>query len=205
MPAFHVVLMGDEDVVDIRTVLAICFRDGKPLDSIDVERILSFDMEWLSPDDAEIAVQSLISAGWLCGEENALTPSINLSGITAPLGWFPRPSRLTNPVSIKLNEQTNQTIIPELVDEVNTIKATATKEIEIVTPQEDHSDPRVKLTKRLTKFIAKTSKIEIEEVERRANRKHKALAVATNWMCLALVAREQGIQMQEIVDALAIR
>ena len=205
MSACHVVFMGNEDVADIRTVLAICFRDGKPLDAIDVERILSFDMEWLSPDDAEIAVQSLISAGWLCGEENALTPSINLSGITAPLGWFPRPSRLTNPVSIKLNEQTNQTIIPELVDEVNTIKATATKKIEIATPQEDHSDPRVKLTKRLTKFIAKTSKIEIEEVERRANRKHKALAVATNWMCLALVAREQGIQMQEIVDALAIR
>jgi|TARA_B110000467_G_scaffold98327_1_gene88913 hypothetical protein len=205
MSACHVVFMGNEDVADIRTVLAICFRDGEPLDAIDVERILSFDMEWLSPDDAEIAVQSLISAGWLCGEENALTPSIDLSGITAPLGWFPRPSRLTNPVSIKLNEQTNQTIIPELVDEVNTIKATATKEIEIVTPQEDHSDPRVKLTKRLTKFIAKTSKIEIEEVERRANRKHKALAVATNWMCLALVAREQGIQMQEIVDALAIR
>ena len=205
MSACHVVFMGNEDVADIRTVLAICFRDGKPLDAIDVERILSFDMEWLSPDDAEIAVQSLISAGWLCGEENALTPSIDLSGITAPLGWFPRPSRLINPVSIKLNEQTNQTIIPELVDEVNTIKATTTKKIEIVTPQEDNSDPRVKLTKRLTKFIAKTSKIEIEEVERRANRKHKALAVATNWMCLALVAREQGIQMQEIVDALAIR
>ena len=65
MPAFHVVLMGNEDVVDIRTVLAICFRDGKPLDAIDVERMLSFDMEWLSPDDAEIAVQSLISVGWL--------------------------------------------------------------------------------------------------------------------------------------------
>ena len=205
MSACHVVFMGNEDVADIRTVLAICFRDGKPLDAIDVERILSFDMEWLSPDDAEIAVQSLISAGWLCGEENALTPSIDLSGITAPLGWFPRPSRLTNPVSIKLNEQTNQTIVPELVDEVNTIKAIATKKIEIVNQMENHSDPRAKLTKRLTKFIAKTTKIEVEEVERRANRKHKSLAVATNWMCLALVAREQGLQMQEIVDALAIR
>ena len=205
MPAFHVVLMGDEDVVDIRTVLAICFRDGKPLDAIDVERMLSFDMEWLSPDDAEIAVQSLISAGWLCGEENALTPSINISGVTAPLGWFPRPSRLTNPVSVKLNEETNETIVSELVDEAITIEATPTKKIEITTQEENHSDPRVKLTKRLTKFIAKNSKIEVEEVERRANRKHKALAVATNWMCLALVAREQGIQMQEIVDALAIR
>lgn len=205
MSAFHVVLMGNEDVADIRTVLAICFRDGKPLDAIDVERMLSFDMEWLSPDDAEIAVQSLISAGWLCGEENTLTPSINISGITAPLGWFPRPSRLTNPVSVKLNEETNETIVSELVDEAITIEATPTKKIEITSQKENHSDPRVKLTKRLTKFIAKTSKIEVEEVERRANRKHKALAVATNWMCLALVAREQGIQMQEIVDALAIR
>ena len=205
MSAFHVGFMGNEDVADIRTVLAICFRDGKPLDAIDVERMLSFDMEWLSPDDAEIAVQSLISAGWLCGEENALTPSINISGVTAPLGWFPRPSRLTNPVSVKLNEETNETIVSELVDEAITIEATPTKKIEITTQEENHSDPRVKLTKRLTKFIAKNSKIEVEEVERRANRKHKALAVATNWMCLALVAREQGIQMQEIVDALAIR
>ena len=205
MSAFHVVLMGNEDVADIRTVLAICFRDGKPLDAIDVERMLSFDMEWLSPGDAEIAVQSLISAGWLCGEENALTPSINISGVTAPLGWFPHPSRLTNPVSVKLNEETNETIISELVEETIAIDATPTKKIEIVNQMENHSDPRAKLTKRLTKFIAKTTKIEVEEVERRANRKHKSLAVATNWMCLALVAREQGLQMQEIVDALAIR
>ena len=205
MSAFHVVLMGNEDVADIRTVLAICFRDGKPLDAIDVERMLSFDMEWLSPGDAEIAVQSLISAGWLCGEENALTPSINISGVTAPLGWFPRPSRLTNPVSVKLNEETNETIISELVEETIAIDVIPAKKIEIINPKENHSDPRAKLTKRLTKFIAKTTKIEVEEVERRANRKHKSLAVATNWMCLALVAREQGLQMQEIVDALAIR
>ena len=90
-------------------------------------------------------------------------------------------------------------------DEAIPIKVVPTKKIEITIQEENHSDPRVKLTKRLTKFIANASKIEVEEVERRANRKHKALAVATNWMCLALVAREQGIQMQEIVDALAIR
>ena len=141
----------------------------------------------------------------MCGEENALTPSINISGVTAPLGWFPRPSRLTNPVSVKLNEETNETIISELVEETIAIDVIPAKKIEIINPKENHSDPRAKLTKRLTKFIAKTTKIEVEEVERRANRKHKSLAVATNWMCLALVAREQGLQMQEIVDALAIR
>jgi len=203
MSAIHVVIMGSADVEDIRRVLAICFRDGKPLDAIDVERILSFDMEWLSPNDAEIAVQSLISAGWLSGEEKSLTPSISISGITAPLGWFPRPARLTNPVSIQMIDAVETTEI-QFAEPV-AIVAEPVAKTEVNTSDGNNSDPRGKLTKRLTKFIAKTSKINVEEVERRANRKQKALAVATNWMCLALVAKEQGIQMQEIVDALAIR
>lgn len=185
---------------DIRRVLAICFRDGKALDSIDVERILSLDMEWLSPNDAEIAVQSLISAGWLTGEENALTPSIDITGITAPLGWFPRPTRLVNPIPVQLDGVTSIEEIVESTPIADAVVKPKTTESEI-----DSADPRVKLAKRLTKFIAKTSKIEIAEVERRANRKQKALAVATNWMCLALVAKEQGIEMQDIVNALAVR
>jgi len=202
MSAIHLVNMGGEDVEDVRRVLAICFRDGKPLAAIDVERILSFDMEWLSPDDAETAVQSLISTGWLIEEDNSLSPSISISGITAPLGWFPRPSRLTNPVSMQIIDE-----IEAEGGEVETIPIAVTPavKIEVIVGDENDADPRKKLTKRLTKYIAKTSKIDIEEVERRANRKQKALAVVTNWMCLALVAKEQGIQMKEIVDALAIR
>lgn len=200
MSAIHQYSMGAEDIEDIRRVLAICFRDGKALDSIDVERILSLDMDWLSPDDAEIAVQSLISAGWLTGEENALTPSINIAGITAPLGWFPRPTRLINPVPVQLDGADSVEEIVESAPIANPVVKPETTESEI-----DSADPRVKLSKRLTKFIAKISKIEISEVERRANRKQKALAVATNWMCLALVAKEQGIEMQEIIDALAVR
>ena len=200
MSAIHQYSMGAEDMEDIRRVLAICFRDGKALDSIDVERILSLDMEWLSPNDAEIAVQSLISTGWLTGEENALTPSIDITGITAPLGWFPRPTRLVNPIPVQLDGATSVEEIVESTPIADAVVKPKTTESEI-----DSADPRVKLAKRLTKFIAKTSKIEIAEVERRANRKQKALAVATNWMCLALVAKEQGIEMQDIVNALAVR
>jgi len=202
MSAIHLVIMGDEDVEDVRRVLAICFRDGKPLAAIDVERILSFDMEWLSPDDAENAVRSLISAGWLNVEGNSLSPSISISGITAPLGWFPRPSRLTNPVSMQI---TDEVVAAEEEVEVMPIAVATAVKTEVTIGDENGADPRKKLAKRLTKFIAKTSKIDVEEVERRANRKQKALAVVTNWMCLALVAKEQGIQMKEIVDALAIR
>ena len=85
--------MASEDVEDIRRVLAICFREGESLDALDIERILSFDMEWVGPDEAEKAVQALIGKGWLTGEENALKPAVSLDNVQSPLGWFPRPSR----------------------------------------------------------------------------------------------------------------
>ena len=56
--------MSSDDVEDVRRVLAICFRNGEPLHALDLERILSFDMEWITPDEAEGAVQEL-AAGWL--------------------------------------------------------------------------------------------------------------------------------------------
>ena len=66
------------------------------------------------------------------------------------------------------------------------------------------SDPRSRLTPRLTKFIARQSQLEIEEVERRAKRKAKALTYASHWVCLALVAREQGLVMDDITAALSV-
>ena len=90
--------MASEDIEDIRRVLAICFRDGETLGALDIERIISFDMEWVSPGEAEKVVQALIGKGWLTGEEGSLTPTVSLSGVQSPLGWFPRPSRLLHPV-----------------------------------------------------------------------------------------------------------
>ena len=41
--------MAHEDVEDVLRVLAICYREGSTLDALDLERIMSFDMDWLSP------------------------------------------------------------------------------------------------------------------------------------------------------------
>ena len=97
-------------------MLAICFRDGQALDALDIERILSFDMEWISPDEAEKAVQALIGKGWLSGEENALRPTVSLEGVQSPLGWFPRPSRLLMPVSPSQEEPASEKNAPEPVE-----------------------------------------------------------------------------------------
>ena len=190
--------MASEDVEDIRRVLAICFRDGEALDALDIERILSFDMEWVSPSEAEKIVQALIGKGWLSGEENALKPSVSLDDVHSPLGWFPRPSRLLHPVHASEREEQNEQEKPEPI----AVSVTESK-AQPLSHSADSNDPRAKLTQRLSKYISKASEISLEEVERRANRKHQALKYASTWMCLALVAREQNLSMKEITEALS--
>ena len=90
---------------------------------------------------------------------------------------IPQPSETSDVVTI--NHQTNTTV-------ENTPK-----------------DPRAKLSTRLAKYISRTAKISMEEIERRVERKQQALKYASNWLCLALIAREQSLPMEEIVAALS--
>jgi len=191
--------MASEDLEDIRRVLAICFRDGEALGALDIERMISFDMEWVTPDEAEKVVQALIGKGWLTGEENQLSPTVELTDVQSPLGWFPRPSRLLHPVHPE-----PQSTQPIRVDESRPMpKAEVPIKSHTSLHVSDSNDPRAKLTQRLSKFISKSSQIPLDEVERRAKRKQQALGYVTTWMCLALVAREQNLSMKEITDALA--
>ena len=193
--------MADADTDDIRRVLRVCFRDGNPLSDIDIERILSFDMGWISPHEAENAVKALIDKGWLIGENESLLPRIDDQNISTPLGWFPRPSRLINPVEFNSNSFEIDSIEEEIPTE-DVRQSEITKIIKPELDKTDFNDPRARLEQRLKKFISKTSKLPIEEIERRTSRKKQALGMVSEWMCLALVAREQGLLMNQIVDAL---
>ena len=193
--------MASEDIEDIRRVLAICFRDGETLSALDIERIISFDMEWVAPDEAEKVVQALIGQGWLTGEEGTLSPTVSLTGVQSPLGWFPRPSRLLRPVHPEQQQPQPMLVNESKPEPKATVPANSNTSLHV----QDSNDPRAKLTQRLAKFISKSSEISLDEVERRAKRKQKALGYVSTWMCLALVAREQNLSMKEITDALAIR
>ena len=194
--------MADADVDDVCRVLAVCFRHGNSLSDLDIERILSFDMGWLSPEEASIAVHSLVDSGWLIGNEDSLEPVIKNNSITTPLGWFPRPSRLISPVRYDSKMST-----PDLATNSEPVKLQVKKsEIKpkIATDIETISkDPRAKIERRLKRFVAKQSKLDIEEIERRVLRKKSALGFVTAWMCIALVAREQGLEMEDITQALS--
>ena len=67
----------------------------------------------------------------------------------------------------------------------------------------ESDDPRVRLEGRLVGFIARASGLDRAEVKRRAERKQHALRPCTSWLGLALVAHDQGLDMNAIVDALS--
>ena len=52
-------------------------------------------------------------------------------------------------------------------------------------------------------FIARKTGLSKEEISRRQQRKNKALEPSTTWICLALIAREQGLEMKDIIAALS--
>ena len=192
--------MTDEDYYDICRVLSLCYRGVEVLSDLDLERILSFDMGWLSPEDAEIAVSALMDKGWLVGSRDQLTLAGEIEQKETPPGWFPRPTRLTEPVKFTAIKQDSTPSMDEDKPEVATQPAT----VSTAKPSlPELNDPREKLAGRLTKFIARQSKLSIEEINRRATRKKQALVYVSNWFCLALVAREQGIEMESIVSSLS--
>ena len=194
--------MADADVDDICRVLAVCFRHGSSLTDLDIERILSFDMGWLSPEQASTAVKALTDNGWLVGNDESLKPAVQNNTTTTPLGWFPRPSRLINPVRYDSKLFSSEVDSASVTIEKEISKPKMSSKVE-TKPQSISKDPRAKMERRLKRFVAKQSKLEIEEIERRVTRKKSALGFVTGWMCIALVAREQGLEMDDITKALS--
>ena len=189
----------DEDYDDIRRVIAICFRGISKMSDIDLERVLSFDMEWLSPEQSEQVVSKLMETGWLKGNRDELSPSFDTKGISTPIGWFPRPSTLISPADFGDSPKVE---VNQPISQTPTAKPSSKVTNEILS--KNHStDPRSKMAARLKKYIARQTKIPVEEIERRAERKQKALGYATVWLALALVAREQNLAMEQIITALS--
>ena len=175
---------------DIKRVLAICFRIGDGQTSEDLERILSFDMGWMDTETAHDAIKALVFAGWIRDDDGILSPNCELRDVRAPLGWQPRPARLIAPV----------------VNELHTVEKPPTPiaTLPVIKPKEEVVDanPRARVEKRLTRYIAKQAGLESEEVNRRAVRKVKALRCCTMWLALCLISREQGLEMNAILDSL---
>mgnify|MGYP002024613755 CR=1 FL=1 len=191
--------MTKSDAEDIRRVLAICFRGVSELDALDIERTLSLDMGWLKPDEATAAVEALIKSGWLEGGQESLSPVQDFSASSTPLGWFPRPQRLLNPSPFSPKDTESTEPMVESALPISSNQQTSL----VADLKQEANDPRAGTTRRLLKYIARASGLETEEVQRRATRKQRALVHVTGWMALALVARDQGLDMDSVIQALS--
>jgi len=176
---------------DVERALLVLFRSGVPMQASDMARTMAFGQGWLGIEEADNVVAHLIDTGWLSSAEGGYLPSRDLSDVKVPLSW--RLLEATPP-----GEPAAKAVAP--------VAAPAETKAPPPTPaydDADSDDPRVRLEARLVGFIARASGLDRSEVKRRAERKQHALRPCTSWLGLALVAHDQGLDMNAIVDALS--
>ncbi len=195
-----------EDVDDVRRALTIVYRGHEGIPQADVERMFSFDMEWVAPHEAEDVVNALLNAGWLKSENGQLHLAVELGEVEVPFGWFPRPNRLLSPVpaTASSSEASPAPTAPTTPAPVAAKGQTVTSPPSLGEEPALSDDPRARLTKRVARFIARQSGLDLDELQRRAERKTRAFHLITPWMAYALVAREQGLVMDDIVQSLDV-
>ena len=196
-PRFHSSMSDDVD--DVRRALTIVFRGVESVARADLERMFSFDMEWVAPYEAENVISALESAGWLVESNGQLRLGVELGEVDVPFGWFPRPARLMRPVAATSTQNSGDELAS--TDSSPPVQPTPAAQPE---PEALSGDPRARLTKRVARFISRQSGLSMDELHRRAERKTRAFHLITPWMAYALVAREQGLVMDDIVQALDV-
>ncbi len=184
--------MPDDTPSLIATRLIACATRhlGASFSRGDITRIWVLDLGWFSIMEADDVVQSLIDSRYLVEDaEGVLNVAVDLSDVSAPLGWVPSPSEAMSisPLRREVTESSSNSSIPE---------------------QDVQSKPAptptsaVTTGRRLIEMIASTSGLEKGEVARRSTRKRRALALVAPWCSLLLLASELGLDLSPLYDEL---
>ena len=209
---------------DISRILFTIFDGLEPqeINKADVVRLWSLEMQWFSPEESQSVVEALTDAGWISlkGEALHLVEGVKLE--IPSLGWRPMTRRMLSPPPYKTpakeeskdstsdfsqpkvstrEEKNNE---PKNGQNFSRPKVARSSE----NPQSESSNSPIPIDRAegsiptLIELIASQSGLENNEVVRRAQRKRRALGPVTLWMALALVAREQGLDMQRVSSAI---
>ena len=179
---------------------------GLPGDSTtreELSRIWSLELQWFTPQEADLIADRLSERGWLVETEGRLSPPLGLELSRPSLGWRPLARRMIDPPEFKRYTPPAQTHpIPreptEVVVEPPAPKQQPMPRISDPEPTSMPPDRAEGSIPGLISMIGEKSGLENKEVIRRAQRKRRALGQVTLWMALALVAREQGLDMQAV-------
>ena len=214
--------MGEQS--DIYRILFTIFDGIETLGipKADVVRLWSLEMQWFSPEESERVLKALTEAGWILQEGDTLhlTEGVNLE--MPSLGWRPMTRRMLSPPRCNLSASEEK---PSTNSNFSQPRVNSREENHIDTiTGESYSHPKVRretqekslespksssLVDRaegsiptLIEIISSQSGLDNKEVVRRAQRKRRALGPVTLWMALALVAREQGLDMERVSSAI---
>ena len=209
---------------DISRILFTIFDGLEPqkIDQYDVVRLWSLEMQWFSPEESQSVIDALSEAGCISRQDVTLYLSEGVKLEIPSLGWRPMTRRMLSPPIYNLTEKDRS---GDSASDLSQPRVNAIKEIDNQSKnQESFSRPKVIIENQGTKndssnksmpidraegsiptlieLIASQSGLPNNEVVRRAQRKRRALGPVTLWMALALVAREQGLDMESVSSAI---
>lgn len=187
--------MSEESINEVQKLIFVSFSEQTELSISDLERLWSLELQWMMPEEASLVIKKLIKSGWLVSENNLVSP-VYLDKQSSPsLGWQPMLRIISSPPIFVYESVPSAIVKAEAKSEiiVNVVQSEKTFSSEKHPP--DRSESNIPT---LIRFIAKKSEIDNREVVRRAQRKRRSLGPVTLWMALALVAREQGLDMVEV-------
>ncbi|HJN55854.1 MAG TPA: DUF2240 family protein [Candidatus Poseidoniales archaeon] len=185
--------MSDDDVSGLfasRLIACAARRLSSSFGRGDITRIWVLDLGWFSIVEAENIVQSLIDSGYLLkGADGRLSSTVELSAVSAPLGWVPSPSEAMS-LSPLVKRDPTPPAISSVSEEQVPSKATSTSASTVTTGR------------RLIEMIANSSGLEKGEVARRSTRKRRALVLVAPWCSLLLLASELGLDLEPLYGEL---
>lgn len=202
--SYHIVWdfvnMSDGSIDEISRLLFVSFSESNQVEISDMIRFWSLELQWMGPNDAKIAIDKLSESGWLINDNNLLKSAEGVEEIQPKLGWRPIYRLISNPPIFVSDDniisKTEETVESQIV--VNVIQSNP-QSTQVIDRPPDRSEGNIP---QLIKLISHQSRLENREVVRRAQRKRRSLGPVTLWMALALVAREQGLDMIEIVSVI---
>ncbi len=159
---------------------------SKSLKKSFISRFWSIDMQWLNFSESEKLIDKLIKNGWLIEFENQIKPNIKLDFNKIKTGWILQKTLFEN---IKNNKKDVESISKPnnnvvVKNNLNQIKNNFSS-----------------MERRLLRYISANTGIIKEEIYRRCLRKKRSLGQVTIHLCLLLVAKEQGMDIDELIES----
>tara|TARA_B100000131_G_scaffold166261_1_gene160778 strand:+ start:341 stop:895 length:555 start_codon:yes stop_codon:yes gene_type:complete len=180
--------MSGEPELEISMLLSVSFNGTgeSELSKSDLARMWSLDMQWFTPDSASKLVERLLKSGWLVESEGFIFPSNATFDSQPPLGWRPLLGRIENiPGPPIRKSQVPPTSNEELSHEVKSQEVGRKTNAEHVP---------------LSEILSEMSGLERDEVIRRAKRKRLALGPVSMRIAMLLLAREQNLDMEDLLE-----